>query len=93
MADAILLNNVTPEGLTETILNGVQAKLDHLKKELQPQEPDEWLTRKETAKLLKISLVCLHDWSNKGILKAYKVGNRTYFNRKEINAILFNSNK
>jgi len=93
MADAILLNNVTPEGLTETILNGVQAKLDHLKKELQPQEPDEWLTRKETAKLLKISLVCLHDWSNKNILKAYKVGNRTYFNRKEINAILFNSNK
>jgi len=93
MADAILLNNVTPEGLTETILQGIQGKLDLLRKELQPQEPDEWLTRKETGKLLKISLVCLHDWCNKGILKPYKVGNRTYFNRKEINALLFNSNK
>jgi excisionase family DNA binding protein len=47
----------------------------------------------EAAKLLKISLTTIHDWSNQKILKAYKVGNRTYFSRKEIEQTLFNSNK
>jgi len=42
---------------------------------------------------LKISLTTIHDWCNQKILKAYKVGNRTYFSRKEIEQTLFNSNK
>lgn len=46
----------------------------------------------EVAKLLKISLTTVHDWQKKRILKAYKVGNRTYFSRKEIENTLFSSN-
>jgi hypothetical protein len=87
------LHATTPEKLTEAILDGVRKEINDLKKEFQPKEPDEFLTRKDTAELLKISLVCLHDWCNKGILKPYKVGNRTYFSRKEIVQKLFNSNK
>ena len=92
MDKAILLNNTTPEKLTETILEGVKNQLQELKKDFQPKEPEDYLTRKETAKFLKISLVCLHDWCNKGILKPYKMGNRTYFKRKEIETKLNNSN-
>ena len=92
MDKAILLNNTTPEKLTKTILEGVKIQLQELKQDFQPKDPDEYLTRKETAKLLKISLVCLHDWCNKGILKPYKMGNRTYFKRKEIENKLNSSN-
>ena len=74
-------------------VHDVRKGVRDLKKDFQPKEPDEFLTRKETAQLLKISLVCLHDWCNKGILKPYKVGNRTYFSRKEINEKLYGSNK
>ena len=92
MTDAILVNGVTPQQLTETILKGVKTQLDELKKSYSPKEPDDFLTRMEVAKLLKISLTTVHEYSNTGILKKYKVGNRTYFSRKEIENTLFNSN-
>ena len=92
MTDAILLNEVTPQQLTDAILNGVKNQLDDLKKDFTPKEPDDFLTRKEVKELLKISITTVHDWANKGILKNYKVGNRTYFSRKEIEKTLFNSN-
>lgn len=86
------LHATTPEKLTENILDGVRTQIDELKKGFRPKEPEEFLTRKETADLLKISLVCLHDWCNKGILKPYKLGNRTYFSRKELVESVLNSN-
>ena len=55
MTDAILVNGVTPEKLTETILNGVRSQLNELKKDFTPKEPEDFLTRMETAKLLKIT--------------------------------------
>ena len=91
--DAITqLHGTTPEKLTENILIGVRAQINELKKEFQPKEPEEFLTRKATAELLKISLVCLHDWCNKGIIKPYKLGNRTYFSRKELVESVLSSN-
>lgn len=93
MTDAILVNGVTPEKLTETILNGVRNQLDELKKGFTPKEPEDFLKPIETAKLLKISLTTVFDHANTGVLKRYKLGNRTYFSRKEIESTLFNSNK
>jgi hypothetical protein len=93
MDNTTMVTGTTPEKLTENILKGVEEQLKTLAKQYQPKEPEDFLTRKETAALLKISLVCLHDWCNKGILKFYKIGNRTYFSRKEINETMFNSNK
>jgi excisionase family DNA binding protein len=92
MTDAILLKEVNPQQLTETILKGVETQINDLKKNFTPKEPDDFLTRMETAKLLKISLTTVHEWANTGTLKAYKVGNRTYFSRKEIENTLFSSN-
>jgi hypothetical protein len=47
------------------------------------------LTRKETANFFDVSLNCINDWSNKGILKPFKVGQRTYFKKTEILLTLF----
>ena len=93
MNNEIRVNNTTTEKLTETILNGIKKELQDIKQSFQPKEPETWLTRKETSALLKISLVTIHEWINKGIIKPYKISNRTYFNRKEIEQLLFNSNK
>jgi hypothetical protein len=92
MENATLLNHTTPEKLTETILKGVETQINDLKKNFTAKEPDDFLTRMEVAKLLKISLTTVHEWSNTSILKMYKVGNRSYFSRKEIESTLFNSN-
>lgn len=42
------------------------------------------LTRKETAKFLSISLTTLKAWTDKKILRAYGLGGRIYYKKKEI---------
>ncbi len=92
MSNVTQLHGVTPEQLTETILQGMQKQLEELKKNFEPRTPDEFLTRKQTADLLSISYSCLHNWSHNGILKPLKHGNRTYYSRKAIEETLYNSN-
>lgn len=93
MSNEIRVNNTTPEQLTETILTEVKKEFEILKQFYTPKEPEDFLTRKETAALLKISLVSLHSWVNQKILKSYKMGNKTFFSRKEVTETMFNSNK
>ena len=93
MKNVTLLNNTSPEELTEKILNGIKSQLDDLKENFIIKEPDEFLTRKETAKFLKVSLVTLHHWSKQGIITPYKLGCRTYFKRNDIIDQLLNSNR
>lgn len=92
MSNVTQLHNCTPGELAEAILKGVEEQIQELKKDFQPKEPVEFLTRKQTAELLSISFGCLHDWSKKGILKPLKHGNRTYYSRKAIEETLYNSN-
>ncbi len=80
---------------TEEILE----KLKHLEKELisikenfQPKEPEELMTRKETANYLKVDISTLHNWTKKGKLIAYGIGGRVYYKRGEIEQKLFNFN-
>lgn len=48
------------------------------------KEP-EYLTRKETAKKLHISLVTLNRLTNEGILQSYKIGGRVLFKTGDVN--------
>jgi hypothetical protein len=86
------LHNCTPDQLTETILQGVENKFKEFKKQLEPTNRETYLTRLQTAKMLSISLTTLNDWSNKGLCKSYKYGNRTYYKLSEIETNLNNSN-
>jgi len=82
--------------LPENVINDLESikqELVNLKTNFTPREPEDFLSRKETAELLKISLPTLHQWSNDGILRPMKMGNRTYFSRKEIVSVMYNSNK
>ena len=46
------------------------------------------LSRKDTAKLLCISLPTLHDWTKTGILKAHRIGNRVLYKQDEVSQSL-----
>lgn len=92
MQNATLINGTTLDQLKETLMQGFKHELADFKKFYSPKEPDDFLTRKETASLLKISLVTVHQWSNDKILTKYKIGNRSYYSRKEITEKMLNSN-
>jgi excisionase family DNA binding protein len=49
-----------------------------------PNDAEEFLTRDETAKILKCSTVSLWDWTNKGLLQSYRIGNKVRYKRNEV---------
>lgn len=77
------------EGLTLTDLETLIRKA--VKEELQQQaapatEPGDipYLTRRETAEMLRVSLVTLNQWVSDGKIKAYKIGRRVLFRADEV---------
>lgn len=75
---------ITPEQLKESILSDFKIEFEHLKKEFQPKTPTEYLTRNEVKDLLKVDLSTIHNWTKRGKLKAYGLGNRVYYRRDEV---------
>ena len=79
----------TPEEIKQDILQGVSNLIESLKKDFQPKEPIELLSREETANLLKINLTTLWSYTKKGKLQSYGIGNRVYYKRNEVmNALI-----
>lgn len=87
------VHNVTPDQLKESILSDVRAELKEIVLNFQPKKQPEYLTRKEVAKILKVSLVTLSDWNKKGVLKPYRLGNLIRYKRSEIEESLIAINK
>lgn len=84
MSSVTQLHNTTPEQLQEAILKGVKSQLEQLKREYQPKEPEEYLSRSEVAKMLKVDISTVHNWSKSGKLQRHGIGNRVYFKRSEV---------
>ncbi|MDB0599874.1 helix-turn-helix domain-containing protein [Tenacibaculum maritimum] len=75
---------VTPEQLQNSIIESVKIQLNDLKNHFQPKEPTEYLTRQETADLLKVDLSTIHNYTKQGKLISYGIGSRVYYKRKEV---------
>ena len=84
MSKITLLQNVSPEELTELIKESVKSLLQDFKGQLNHHDPHELLTREETYKLLQIDSSTLWKWTKKGKVVAYGIGNRRYYKRAEL---------
>tara|TARA_R110002049_G_scaffold306078_1_gene503948 strand:- start:7700 stop:7972 length:273 start_codon:yes stop_codon:yes gene_type:complete len=62
----------------------IQNELENIKENFQPEKPDELMTRMEVKDYFKISYPTLHQWTNHRILISYRVGNRVYYRKSEI---------
>ena len=58
--------------------------LSELKKEFQPKRPEEYLSRSELAKLLKVTTATLDRWTEQGKLQRYGLGARVFYKRSEV---------
>lgn len=84
MESAIMLHNLTPSDLEELIRKVVSDQLEEFRKNLSTENPDELLTRAEACSLLKVNLTTLWNWTKKGKIIAYGIGNRVYYKRGEL---------
>jgi excisionase family DNA binding protein len=87
MKNSTLLHDLTPEEIFD-LFKGLKNQIEELKKDIQPKFPDEYITRTELAELLKCDLSTIHNWTKKGKLTAYGIGNRVYYKRSEVEAVL-----
>lgn len=83
----------SPEELTLEIVNGLKKEIDQLKRDFQPKQPTEYLTRSEISKILKVDLSTIHNWTKQGKLKPYGIGSRIYFKRDEVEQSLIELRK
>jgi excisionase family DNA binding protein len=78
----ILFTGITVNDLLLQIEQLIDAKISR-----HPQNENiqsGYLSRKEVAKLLKITLPTLHDWTKLHYLKAYKIGTRVLYKESEV---------
>lgn len=82
----ILFTGITVNDLLLQIGQLIEAKIS-----LTPQTKKEqsgYLSRKEVAKLLRVTLPTLHQWTKEGILPSYKIGTRVLYKECEVKATL-----
>ena len=87
MKNSTLLDGVSKEEFT-SYFAGLQDQITELKQNFQPKVPNEYLTRNELADLLKCDLSTIHNWTKKGKLNPYGMGNRVYYKRSEVESAL-----
>lgn len=78
----IQIENITLKELEERIQIVMKDSMQNIN--LQKTSIDEPLTRKETAKLLKVSVVTLNNWAKQKILIPRHIGNRVYYWMEDI---------
>lgn len=83
----IILTATTREDLVvdivEKVLHGIEPILKaHQQKHIIDKK--EYWTIAETASVLKVSKVTIHDYVNRGILKKYRIGSRILFKSAEV---------
>lgn len=78
---------LTPVPLSELVGEIVRAVRADMNTTVQPP-PEELLTRAETAKQLHVTLPTLRDYTRRGYLKGYRMGNRVLYKRSEVLAAL-----
>jgi len=87
------VHHTSKDELIYTIIKGVEEKLNEFEKNFQPKEPTLWLTKKEVSNILSISIVTIDDWSKKGILNPYRIGNRIRFRKSDVEKALTKINE
>ena len=83
--EQFILSSLTLDDLKTTISQTVRSELE---KQLKPlvghQESTEFISRKDTAKFLGVSLPTIDQWTRSGKLTGYRIGSRVRYKRIEV---------
>jgi len=82
MENSVLIQNLTADDLCERICSAMMEKL----KDQFPSKKEDprYLTRKEAARFLKISVPTLHSYTKEGKVTAFRVGRRVLYRMSDL---------
>ncbi|MCA6423515.1 MAG: helix-turn-helix domain-containing protein [Flavobacterium sp.] len=84
MEKSIMLHCITPEELKQIIKEVIKEELLEVRKQLQEKDSDVLMSRQETCEFLKISITTLWQWTKKGKIESYGIGNRVYYKKEDL---------
>ncbi|MDP4285555.1 MAG: helix-turn-helix domain-containing protein [Bacteroidota bacterium] len=90
--EKILLNGISINELLDKIGQLIENKIGQNNNQPQKQDQSKFISRKEVAKLLKISLPTLNDWTKSGLLNSYRIGTRVLYKPDEVEQSLTQRN-
>jgi excisionase family DNA binding protein len=82
----IFLSSIALKDFETLIRDCVKSELKNYSPEQPPET--EYITRKQAAAFLGISLPTLNDWSKQGIIPSYRIGSRVRYKKAEVEASL-----
>lgn len=86
MQNSVIIQNVTSDELRNIIADAVEDKIVSLIP--QRKVSNDYLTRQETATLLRISLPTLNDFTKRGLITGHRIGSRVLYNREIVESSL-----
>ena len=78
----VQIEQISVDELKTLILEVLQN--NDVKQDQTTKESTEYITRQETAKILRISLPTLNEYTKKGILLGYRLGSRVRYKKNEV---------
>ena len=86
--ETIQFLNYSPKQLQGEITASVTTQLEEFLKNYQPQQPKEYLSRKNVAEMFGVDISTVHNWCKSKRLNPLGIGSRVYFLRSEVEASL-----
>lgn len=86
MEETFFISGLTPQEFKKMLIEALEQVIEPSKSA--ESRSIELLTRKETAKLLRISLPTLADWTKQGLIHAIPMGRRIFYSASEIQNVL-----
>lgn len=88
MSNQVQLVQLDQEEFKQSIINALKEALIKEIESIHKKQNSDYMSRHELAEWLKIDLSTIHNWSKSGKIKAYRLGNRVYYKREEIEAAM-----
>lgn len=82
--EKILLSPITLDELATVIKMTVQREFEMINNSQTPKPENEYITRKETSRILGVSLPTLNDYSKRGLIPSYRIGTRIRYKKEEV---------
>lgn len=86
--ETIQFFNYSPKQLQGEITASVKTQLEEFLKIYQPQQPKEYLSRRNVADMFGVDISTVHNWCKSKKLNPLGISGRVYFLRSEVEASL-----
>jgi excisionase family DNA binding protein len=84
MNKEFLFSPISLDELETRLITRLKSELTTIQTVLTAPQEDDFLTAKQTSKLLGVSVVSLHKWKKSGLIKYHRFGSRIRFLKSEI---------